>query len=339
MHRLFGRIVVLAHTSRGVTATAVLALLAALTASAALAYPAHTRLAHKRYTFYLIAGITTDPFYLTMERGAIAEARKLGVGLVFAGAPDQFTPASQSPYVDLAIARHASAILISPTDRHALNVPLRQAVNAGIPVITLDTSITARLAVTHISSRNRQGGALAAQTLAHAIHGRGSVLGISVRPGVSTTDARERGFIRGLQQFPHIRYLGTRYDDDNVQTAAALTQSALTNRPGITGIFAMNSLSGDGVIAGLMRTHKQRQVRVVEFDTEPTQVYTLRRGVIDALIAQDPWTMGNEGIKLAYRWVTRRRTGIKTSYFTREVVITRANVDNPRLQRFLYTSP
>jgi ribose transport system substrate-binding protein len=274
-----------------------------------------------------------------MERGARSQARRLGDDLVFLGAPDQFTPAAQIPYVDLAIARHADAILISPTDKTALNQPLRRAVSAGIPVITLDTSVTAPLAVTHISSRNAQGGRLAARALVQSIHDRGSVVGISVRRGVTTTDARERGFIRALRHYPRIRYLGTQYDNDIAGEAARLTATQIARHPSLAGIFAMNALSGDGVISGLIEAHKEKQARVVEFDTEPLQVYTLRRGDVDALIAQDPWTMGALGVRMAHRWVTGHRGEIRKTYFTREVVITRANVDDPRLSRFLYTYP
>lgn len=304
----------------------------------ARAAPARRGAYRPHSTFYLIAGISNDPFYLTMYQGARVAARKLGDRLVFLGAPDRFSPAAQIPYVDLAIAEHAGAILIAPADRTAMNAPLKRAVNAGIPVITLDTSITAPIAVTHISSRNVRGGRLAAQALAQAIQSHGTVTGISVRRGVSTTDRRERGFVEQLHQYPNIQYLGTRYDNDIVARASSLTSRELTDHPALAGIFAMNSLSGEGVITALLRAHRGRQIKVVEFDTEPLQVYTLRRGIIDALIAQDPWTMGNLGVDLADRWVTGHRSGIHKSYFTRELIITRANVDNPALKRFLYTS-
>ena len=42
----------------------------------------------KTYTFYLVAGIASDAFYLTMKKGAQAAAKKLGnVKVVFTGSP------------------------------------------------------------------------------------------------------------------------------------------------------------------------------------------------------------------------------------------------------------
>ncbi len=322
---------------RRLWAVALVLLVLVMTGTPAGAYGTRARTQQTQRTFYLIAGITTDPFYLTMYRGARIAARRLGVKLVFLGAPDAFSPASQIPYVDLAIAQRVDAILIAPTDKTALDAPLRRAVRAGIPVITLDTSVTAPLAVTHISSRNVQGGALAARTLVRAIPTGGSVIGVSVRPGVSTTDQREQGFAREVQRLGTVRYLGTYYDNDIVTRAARLTAAQLDRHPALAGIFAMNALSGAGAISAIVSAHKMRQVKLVEFDAEPLQVFSLQRGIVDALIAQDPWTMGNLGVRLAYRWVSGHRSGIKRNYATAEVVITRANVSDPRLRRFLYT--
>ncbi|MGI8824980.1 MAG: ABC transporter substrate-binding protein [Chloroflexota bacterium] len=322
--------------THGIRIAAAVLLSSLIAASPAAAQRAERPHQQKTYTFDLIPGITTNPFYVTLFRGAKDEARVLGVKLVSLGAPDAFSASAQTPYVDLAIAQHPDAILIAPTDETAMVAPLRRAVRAGIPVITVDTSISAPFALTHIGSRNVQGGALAARALVQAIHGRGAVLSISVRPGISTTDRRERGFVRELGRYRNTRYLGTFYDDDVVSRAVHITIKQLARHSTVAGIFALNALSGVGAIGGVTAAHKARQVRLVEFGAEPLQVYTLRQGIVDALIAEDPLAMGNLGIRLAYRWATGHRTGITKDYFTREIVLTRANVDNPRFKRFLY---
>ena len=88
----------------------------------------------------LIPGLTTDAFYITMRKGAQAAADALGVELQWQGAPD-FNPVQQVPVLDAVIGRHPDAILIAPTDKNQLVAPLKKAVDAGIPVITVDTFI------------------------------------------------------------------------------------------------------------------------------------------------------------------------------------------------------
>src|SRR5438876_4528038 len=109
----------------------------------------------------LVAGITTDAFYLTMKKGAAAEARKLGVKFTYTGSPAQFSPPTQIPFLNATIARHPSVIMIAPTDVNALAAPIQRAISAGIPVETVDTHINKPIAFTNVSTDNPGGGALA----------------------------------------------------------------------------------------------------------------------------------------------------------------------------------
>jgi ribose transport system substrate-binding protein len=286
---------------------------------------------------YLIPGLSGGAFYQTMELGARGAARHLGIRLLYQGSPYAFSPSAQIPYLDAAIAQHPAAIIVAPTDRRALNEPISRAVRAGIPVITVDTSITAPLAVTTISSNNVHGGALAATALARTVHFKGTVAALSTEPGISTADQRQQGFARQLRRYGHIRYLGVRYDQDNVTTATEVTARLLREYPHLSGIAALNAVSGDGALAALQSSHRPSGVHLVEFDADPLEVQALRQGVVAALIAQDPFTMGSTAVHLARRWITGRRHGIKKHYRTRTVVLTRSNLGTPGLRRFLYS--
>jgi ribose transport system substrate-binding protein len=316
----------------------VIAAAAAGASTVALAGSDARKAAKQRPTIYLIAGIATDAFYLTMKKGAEAEAKKLGVNLIFTGSPRAFSPPTQIPYLNAAIARKPDAILIAPTDKTALIAPIRAAVQADIPVLTVDTFINAPLAVTNISTDNVAGGKAAARALAQAIGREGTVAGVSVQPGISTTDQRQQGFESELKKFRGIKYVGTQYCNDD-QTKAAQITSALIRRHGddLKGIFAMNVVSGNGVTAAVTNAGKSGDVKLVEFDAGPEQVTALKRGTINALVAQYPFGIGQLGVRLAHRYVTRGKAGIKKHYGTGSAIITRANVNNPKYKKFLYT--
>ncbi len=318
-----------------VIATAIIAALL-LVGSVAATHRPSSHAQTRQYVFYLIPGLSNDAFFVTMQQGAQAAARRLGITLIYRGSPYAFSPAAQIPYLDAAIAQRPDAILIAPTDTTALIRPIRRAVRAGIPVITVDTFITAPLAVTNVRSRNTLGGRLAADALARAIHFRGAVAGIGARPGISTTDSREQGFTRRLRRYNTIQFLGMRYDNNIMPRTERITSRLLAHYPTLDGIFAMNSLSGYGVLSALQKTHRMGQVKLVEFDAEPIQVQALRQRLVQALIAQDPRAIGNRAVRLAYQWVTGHRRGIKKVYYTSEATLTRENVDNPKFKRFLY---
>ena len=74
-------------------------------------------------TITLIPGLTTDAFYITMNRGAQAAAEALGITVNFQGA-EEFNPALQVPVLNSVVARKPDAILIAPTDSTQLIAPL-----------------------------------------------------------------------------------------------------------------------------------------------------------------------------------------------------------------------
>jgi ribose transport system substrate-binding protein len=307
------------------------------TAAGGGAAPAQTRTAKKTYTFYLVAGIASDAFYLTMKKGAQAAAKKLGAKVMFTGSPAAFSPATQIPYLNAAIARKPDAILIAPTDKTALIAPIQRAVSAGIPVITVDTFISKPLAVTNVSTDNVAGGRAAAVALVKAIGGSGEVGAISVNPGISTTDQRRDGFVAQLKKYPKVTYLGIQYCNDDQTKAQNQTAALINGHPNLKGIFAMNVVSGNGVTAAVRAAGKSGQVKLVEFDAGPPQVQALKAGTIDALVAQYPYGIGQLGVRLAYKWVTGHRSGIKKHYGTGSAVVTRANVNAPAIKKYLYT--
>jgi len=293
--------------------------------------------AQKTYTFYLVAGIASDAFYLTMKKGAQAAGKKLGVKVLFTGSPAAFSPNTQIPFLNGAIAKKPDAILIAPTDKTALIAPIQRAISAGIPVITVDTFISKPIAVTNVSTDNVGGGRAAAKALVKAIGGKGEVAAISVNPGISTTDQRSAGFAAELKKHSGVKYLGVQYCNDDQTKASNQTSALLAGHPNLKGMFAMNVVSGNGVTQAVKAAGKAGKVKLVEFDAGPPQVQALKAGTIDALIAQYPYGIGQKAVELAYKYVTGQKAGIKKHYGTGSAIVTRANVNSPAIKKFLYT--
>ena len=144
--------------SAGVAACLVSGALFAAAAAAAAGPGAPAASAATKYTIELIPGLTADPFYITMRYGAEREAAKLGVTLKWAGAA-AFSPTTQIPVVNSVLASKPTALLIAPTDPHALFAPINAYVKAGIPVIAVNTTLANTSILTSaISSDNYQGG-------------------------------------------------------------------------------------------------------------------------------------------------------------------------------------
>jgi ribose transport system substrate-binding protein len=255
----------------------------------------------------LIAGVRGDEFYLTMNCGAQAEAKKLGVNLNFQG-PDKFAPDQQTPIVNAVAAKKPDAVLVAPTDTKAMFAPIKQLSDNGSKVVLVDTTLDQPdMAVSQIASDNEGGGKLAAQTLSKLVGGSGKVFVVNVKPGISTTDARGKGFQEGAKA-AGLQYVGQQFDDDDPAKAAAIVKSILAKNPDLKGIFATNLFSAEGAATGIREAGKQDQVKIVGFDAGPKQVADLKSGIVQALIAQKPADIGAQGVQQAYAALTGKPT-------------------------------
>jgi ribose transport system substrate-binding protein len=300
--------------------------------------------AGRKLTIALIPGLTTDAFYITMHKGAAAAADALGDTLVFQGASD-FNPVTQVPVLDAVIARHPDAILIAPTDKVQLIQPLRKAVEAGIKLITVDTFIgngryqtgsgDADFPLSYVASDNILGGQIAARALAKAIGDQGKVYVSNVKPGVSTTDQREEGFKAEMKNHPGITVLATEFNDDDANKAASQLQSVLARNPDLAGVFGANLFSALGAANGVQQAGKAGKIKVAAFDAPKSIVGQLKSGLVDMAIAQHPAEIGYFGVVTAHAALTGH--SVPTTIGTGFTVITKDNVDDPNVSRFLYS--
>ena len=300
--------------------------------------------AEKKLTIALIPGITTDAFYITMHRGAEAAAEALGDTLMYQGPPDSDV-VTQVSVLGAVVARHPDAILIAPGDKVELVQPLANAARAGIKVITLDTYIgtgnyqtgsgTADFPLSYIASDNVTGGQIAARALAKSIGDKGKVYVSNVRAGVSTTDQREQGFRAEMKLHPGITVLGTQFNDNDANKAASQLQAVLARNPDLVGVFGANIFSALGAANGVKQSGASGRVKVVSFDAPKTMVGQLKSGLIDIAIAQHPAEIGYFGVVAAHAYLTGH--SVPTTIGTGFTVMTKANVDDPAVSKFLYS--
>jgi ribose transport system substrate-binding protein len=280
--------------------------------------------AKKNYKMTLIAGVKGDEFYITMNCGAQAKAKELGVTLDFQG-PDKFDPSLQTPVVNAVAAKKPDAVLVAPTDTKAMYAPIKQLSDAGTKVALVDTTLEqADFAVSQIASDNEGGGKAAADTLGKLIGGKGKVFVVNVTPGISTTDARGKGFQDGAKA-AGLTFVGQQYDNDDPAKAAAIVKAELAKDPDLKGIFATNLFSAEGAASGIREAGKLGKVKIVGFDAGPKQVDDLKKGTVQALIAQKPAEIGADGVQQAYNALTGKPTEKKIG--TGFISITKDNLD------------
>ena len=208
--------------------------------------------------------------------------------------------AKQTAIVNALVAEAPDALMISVTDSTAMKLPLAEAKNAGIDIITIDGDLEDKsIALTNIQSDNEEGGALAAENLAKLVGEKGAVLGINQSPGNPIGEAREKGFKDKLAEYPGMTYLETQYSENSTATAAQIASAAATSNADLVGVYTMSTNNTEGAITGVREAGKTGVVRVVGYDTSEPILQALEDGTVDGVVVQYPYGEGQSGVQSA----------------------------------------
>jgi ribose transport system substrate-binding protein len=298
----------------------------------------------KKYTIAFVPGVNPDPFYITMASGVNQAAADLGVNIIEQD-PDKFDVTVSVPIVEALIAKGGiDALITAPNDKQQSIPVLQKANDAGIPVITVDTFIgdgdytngEVKFPLSYIGSDNVQGGYIACSALADKL-GAGAKIYISnVKPGISTTDQREEG-CKNAAKDKGLEIVRVDYNENDANKAQEQTAAILTANKDIKGMFATNTFGALGAGTAIENAGLKGAVEVALFDASEENIGYLKDGTVSLVIAQKPADMGYLGVSLATAYLDGFQS-IPKRVPTGYAVITKDNVDDPAVSRFIYTS-
>jgi fructose transport system substrate-binding protein len=261
----------------------------------------------------------TNPYWISMEKSAKAEAAKLGVKLqVSAGNSDDDTT-SQINQIDEAIAAGDKGIIIA-LNGDAVNNALQQARSAGLIVVAVDTPpIPASVANVTYATNNTQAGTLDGKWMAAKLQGQSADIAMldDLANQVITVDVdRDHGFLQGMgipvgnpnvngQEPKSGHYTGGKGGSYKIacqlatQGAETGGQSAmetcLSKDPNINVVYAINEPAAEGAVKAL-QTAGKKNVTVVAIDGGCSNLPFIANGTIGASAGQNPGKMAVDGV-------------------------------------------
>jgi simple sugar transport system substrate-binding protein len=151
------------------------------------------------YRFVVVShGQASDPFWSVASNGATAAGDDMGVTVEYQ-APGTFDMAAMSQLIDAAVASEPDGLIVTIPDADALGGSIQAAVDAGIPVISMNSGsdVFADLGVlVHVGQTEYEAGLIAGQRMAE--EGVTAALCINQEVGNAALDARCDGFTEGL---------------------------------------------------------------------------------------------------------------------------------------------
>ncbi|MFN7923461.1 MAG: substrate-binding domain-containing protein [Bryobacteraceae bacterium] len=252
----------------------------------------------KKTTIAVVPKGRAHQFWQSVQAGAMKAAQENNVEIIWNGPASETDYTGQIQIVENMIARHVDAIALAPIDKKVMVGVVERAAAANIPVVIFDSGIDTDKFVSQVATDNYAAGKLGAERVGLLLKGKGKVGMVAVQPGAASTMAREQGFEDAMKEkFPGIQIADKRFGMADFAKSLTVTENMLTAHPELDALFASNESS----TVGASQAVKQRKatVKLVGFDWSPGLLDDLRSGVIDSLIVQHPFKMGEESVKAA----------------------------------------
>ena len=287
----------------------------------------------KKLTIAVIPKGTENQFWQSIKKGADAACQKEGCEVKWDGPNPEGDPTAQVNIVNNMVTSKVDAVVIAACDKTALVKPVKDAMAAGIPVVTIDSGISTDDPISYIATDNVKGGEAAADALAKLMGEKGTAGYLIFQKGQVSSDERQSGFEAGMKKHPGIKVLPPLEAGDAAKANSAVT-NMLTAHPDIAGIFASNEPNGISAAVVLEQKKLAGKVKLVAFDASDKEVESLESGTIQALIVQDPYQMGYQGVETALKAIEKEPVEKKVDSGLK--VVTKDNLETPEIQKLLH---
>ena len=280
-------------------------------------------------TFALVQINQQALFFNQMNSGAESAATSNGDKLVIFNANND--PAAQNSAIETYIQQGVDGIVIVAIDVNGIMPAVKQATDAGIPVVAVDAVLPDGPHSAQVGVNNAKAGADMGDFFLSYL---GSDMGGSAKIGVvgalnsSIQNIRQAGFVDKITGANGVVEAGV-VDGRNVQDIALTSaENLITANPDMTAIYATGEPALLGAVAAVESQGKQDSVKIFGWDLTAQAIRGIDQGYVAAVIQQDPAGMGAAAVN-ALNTITEGGS-VDTSISVPITIVTQANVDDFR---------
>jgi ribose transport system substrate-binding protein len=194
----------------------------------------------------------------------------------------------------------AVGISVNTAGNAAIVEEMRNLQKRGVKVITIDSDVDrskdreARFAF--IGTNNLEGG-IELGKCAKGLRPEGgkyvTFVGIT---GAQNAVERVTGFTRGAgDKFKSLDNMG---DGNDRTKARENVRNAITNHPDLNTLVGIWSYNAPAIVDVVREKDVRSKFTLVAFDAEPATIEEMGKGMIDAMVVQNPYQMGYQGVRL-----------------------------------------
>jgi ribose transport system substrate-binding protein len=167
-----------------------------------------------------------------------------------------------------------------------LTAPVNKLIDAGTPVIDMDTLIAPLDTInvhSFLAPDNEFMGASVTQALVDSIGGEGTIIMTQGALGHTGAQGRARGFQSIMKKYPKIEVLDTQPGDWDVTKVARIWETLLTKYPKISAAYFHND---DMALAAynVMKAHNRTEIKIGGCDAMPSALAAVSDGRMQATV-------------------------------------------------------
>ena len=246
--------------------------------------------AEKHLTVLMSIPDLAFPFFVHMVDQAKDEGNKMGDIDLIIGDGQRSSP-KQTADIEAGITKGVNGIVVSPNDVDALAPALQEAVDAKVPVVTIDRRVNKVPGIlAHVGADNVKGGEAQGELIEKLFPNGATVMNLQGQSGASPAIDRNKGLHNVLDQAKD-KYKIVFEDTASFDRSKGLsvTESALAGMPKPPDVIvAANDDMALGALEALKARNLLGKVKLIGFDALPEALGQIKAGNLTATIEQLP---------------------------------------------------
>lgn len=242
------------------------------------------------------------------------------VKLVYSAPEEENGVDEQVNILDEELARYPAAVGIAAVDTKACEVQFDLAGENNIPIVAFDTGTEYQNIASLVKTDDEDAATMAANKLCDLIGDEGEIVMVVHDKSSMTAIEREAAFKETVENnHPNVKIVEVYHLDELEERAESLAEAAgeeaaeewshtdvlnqiLETYPNVKGIYSTSESTAD-VVAKMLETKGDTELKVVSFDGGESQLERLEKGTFSGLIVQNPFGMGYATVVAAARAV------------------------------------
>lgn len=272
-------------------------------------------------------------FWELLKKGAQEAAKEYDVNLTVDGAMSEGDTEGQIGILKNAIEQKPDAIILAAADSGALLPYAKEAKEKGIKLVLVDSALNEQIEDCFVGTNNYEAARNVGNAMAQKMEGAGKIAVISHVTQTATAKERYAGFERAIRNYPDMEIIGPYDIGDSTNKSYEVTLQVLRENPDISGLYATNQISAEGVTAAL-KTLGRTDIAFYAFDSSIVQNEALENGIVDGFAIQMPFNMGYLAVTSAVDACSGklRKTTVDTGF----AIATKENMQQEGIQKLIY---